>query len=172
MWPERGLEVNEIVCHALQASTTHCVIFKTIAARRYWLFTLSCKQKIFISSIQCSLFRAFCWEVISTTCASCFIRGSKHLETIKTLGLRPRVLISFSVFGTSDEILTLVVDILRKISPRIICKPIEYGVYEFIAGRKSSRLSCKVYIVLKTHLIVGSYFYVKGTRFWLFFLSF
>ena len=43
---------------------------------------------------------------------SCFIRGSKHLETIKALGLRPRAFISFLVFGTPDETLALVFDIL------------------------------------------------------------
>ena len=37
------------------------------------------------------------WEAISKTRASCFIRGSKHLETIKALGLRPRAFICFSV---------------------------------------------------------------------------
>ena len=41
-----------------------------------------------------------------------FIRDSKHLETIKALGLRPRAFISFSVFGTLDEKLTLVFDLL------------------------------------------------------------
>ena len=44
----------------------------------------------------------------------CLIRGSKHLETIKALGLRPRAFISFSVFGTPDEILAPVFDILRQ----------------------------------------------------------
>ena len=52
------------------------------------------------------------WEAISKTRASCFIRGSNHLETIKTLGLRPRAFICFSVFGTPDETLALVFDIL------------------------------------------------------------
>ena len=52
------------------------------------------------------------WEAISKTRASCFIRGSKHLETIKALGLRPRAFICFSVFGTPDETLALVFDIL------------------------------------------------------------
>ena len=42
---------------------------------------------------------------MSKTRASCFIRGSKHLETIKALGLRPRAFICFSVFGTPDETL-------------------------------------------------------------------
>ena len=50
---------------------------------------------------------------MSKTRASCFIRGSKHLEAIKTLGLRPRAFICFSVFGTPDETLALVFDILR-----------------------------------------------------------
>ena len=49
---------------------------------------------------------------MSKTRASCFIRGSKHLETIKAHGLRPRAFICFSVFGTPDETLALVFDIL------------------------------------------------------------
>ena len=55
------------------------------------------------------------------TRASCFIRGSKHLETIKALGLRPRAFICFSVFGTPDEILALVFDILLEIHSRFPC---------------------------------------------------
>ena len=51
---------------------------------------------------------------MSKTRASCFIRGFKHLETIKALGLRPRAFICFSVFGTPDETLFLVFDILLK----------------------------------------------------------
>ena len=50
---------------------------------------------------------------MSKTRASCFIRGSKHPETIKALGQRPRAFICFSVFGTPGEILVLVFDILR-----------------------------------------------------------
>ena len=50
---------------------------------------------------------------MSKTRASCFIRGSKHLETIKALGLLPRAFICFSVFGTPDETLALVFDILH-----------------------------------------------------------
>ena len=49
---------------------------------------------------------------MSKTRASCSIRGSKHLETIKALGLRPHDFICFSVFGTLDETLALVFDIL------------------------------------------------------------
>ena len=44
--------------------------------------------------------------------ASCFIRGSKHLETTKALRLRRRGFILFSVFGTPDLKLVLVFDIL------------------------------------------------------------
>ena len=44
--------------------------------------------------------------------ASFFIRGSKHLETIKALRLRRRAFIFFSVFGTPDEKLALVFDLL------------------------------------------------------------
>ena len=41
-----------------------------------------------------------------------FIRGSKHLETIKALRLWSRAFIRFSVFGTPDENLALVFDLL------------------------------------------------------------
>ena len=40
---------------------------------------------------------------MSKTRASCFIRGSRHLETIEALGLQPRAFICFSVSGTPDE---------------------------------------------------------------------
>ena len=46
------------------------------------------------------------------TRASCFIRGSKHLETIKALRLPRRAFICFSVFKTPDEKLALVFDLL------------------------------------------------------------
>ena len=45
--------------------------------------------------------------------ASCFIRGSKNLKTIKALSLRPLAIICFSVFGTCDETVALVFDILH-----------------------------------------------------------
>ena len=51
---------------------------------------------------------------MSKTRASCFIRGSKHLETIKARGRRPSAFICFSVFGTPDETLALVFDILNE----------------------------------------------------------
>ena len=38
---------------------------------------------------------------------------SKHLKTIKALGLRPRAFISFLVFGNPDETLALVFEILH-----------------------------------------------------------
>lgn len=57
----------------------------------------------------------FVGEVISKTRASCFIRGSKHLEKIKAQGLRHRAFICFAEFGTPDETLTLVFDILRSL---------------------------------------------------------
>ena len=52
---------------------------------------------------------------MSKTRAACFIRGSKHLETIKVLGLRRRAFICFLVFGTPYETLALVFDILHEI---------------------------------------------------------
>ena len=68
---------------------------------------------------------------MSKTRASCFIKGSKHLETVgrqffggavlhffpkqmQVLGLRPRAFICFSVFGTRHEALALVFDILNE----------------------------------------------------------
>ena len=58
---------------------------------------------------------------MSKTRASCFIRGSKHLETIKALGLRPRAFICFSVFGTPDETLALVFDMTSQSRLKIQC---------------------------------------------------
>ena len=52
---------------------------------------------------------------MSKTGASCFIRGSRHYETIKALGLRPRAFICFLVSGTPDETLALVFDILHEV---------------------------------------------------------
>ena len=51
---------------------------------------------------------------MSKTRASRFIRGSRHLETIKALGLQPRAFICFSVSGSPDKTLALVFDILRR----------------------------------------------------------
>ena len=44
---------------------------------------------------------------------SCFIRIFKHSKTTKTLGLRPRALISFLVFKNPDETLALSYEILH-----------------------------------------------------------
>ena len=46
--------------------------------------------------------------------ASCFVGGSRHLETITALGLQPRAFICFSVSEYPDESLALVFDILPK----------------------------------------------------------
>ena len=48
--------------------------------------------------------------------SSCFIGVSKHLATIKALGLRPRAFICFSVFGYPDETLALVLEIVLQSS--------------------------------------------------------
>ena len=62
----------------------------------------------------CIISYCFILEGMSKTRASCFITGSKHLQTIKkALDLRPRAFIFFSVFGTRDEALALVFDILH-----------------------------------------------------------
>ena len=64
------------------------------------------------------------FEIQAETCTSYlpFPQGIRYfcmpyLETIKALGLRPRAFICFSVFGTPDETLALVFDILLPILP-------------------------------------------------------
>ena len=47
------------------------------------------------------------------TRASCLIGVSKHLETIKALGLRPCDFICFLVFGYPDETVALVLEIVE-----------------------------------------------------------
>ena len=44
----------------------------------------------------------------------CFITGSKHVEAIKALRLRRHAFSCFSAFGTRDEALAVVFDILRQ----------------------------------------------------------
>ena len=55
-------------------------------------------------------------EAISKTRASCLTGVSRHLETIKALGLRPRAFICFSVSGNPGQTLALVFDLLLPIS--------------------------------------------------------
>ena len=102
--------------------TTNYVLITSFCSQKQTNF--ACQWSVdYLLSIMCD------WEVTSTTRASCFIRVSKRLETIKALGLRPRAFISFSVFGYLDETLALVVDILlstlryfaRKVWKRVIC---------------------------------------------------
>ena len=54
-------------------------------------------------------------EAISKTRASCLTGVSRHLETIKALGLRPRAFICFSVSGNPGQTLALVFDLLLQI---------------------------------------------------------
>ena len=54
------------------------------------------------------------------TCLKLGLRASSRVpnssnKQMKTLGLRPRAFICFLVFGTSDEALDLVLDILREL---------------------------------------------------------
>ena len=56
---------------------------------------------------------------MSKTRASCFIGVSKHLETIKALGLRPRAFICFSVFWYPDETFALVLEIVPTSQQRL-----------------------------------------------------
>ncbi len=60
------------------------------------------------------------WEAISKPRASFFIRGSKHLETIKARRRRRSAFISFSVFETPDENLALVFDLSLPSVPTIL----------------------------------------------------
>lgn len=53
-------------------------------------------------------------EVISKTRASCLTGVSRHLETIKALGLRPRAFIRFSMSGNPGQTLALVFDFLHE----------------------------------------------------------
>ena len=46
----------------------------------------------------------------------CLIGVSKHLETIKALGLRPRTFICFLVFEYPDQTLGLVLEIVHEVS--------------------------------------------------------
>ena len=69
----------------------------------------------YLPQISNYLFFTLVREASSKTRASFFIRGSKHLETIKVLRLRRRAFIRFSVFGTPDENLALVFDLLLEI---------------------------------------------------------
>ena len=82
--------------------------------RLAWAIYHSRRENIIFACFYCIVFLRRDWEVMSKTRASCFITGSKHLETIKALGLRPRAFICFSVFGTPDETLALVFDILNE----------------------------------------------------------
>ena len=83
-------------------------------------FLLFCLQKHVTAKFPIVSFEKNWWK----TGASCFMRGSKHLETIKALGLRPRAFITFSVFGTPDETLALVFDIVLKdyLSTGMLCE--------------------------------------------------
>ena len=65
------------------------------------LFTIPEGNTLILHALLHCIFRRV-WEVMSKTRASCFIKGSKHLETIKA-------------FGTPDEILALVFDILLQV---------------------------------------------------------
>ena len=97
----------------LLKSSTFWTTPKKIEYSFSFQFTFACliKQKIII-------FHSYLvkngWEVMSKTRASCFIRGSKHPETIKALRLGRSASICYSVFVAPDNTLTLVFDIWRK----------------------------------------------------------
>ena len=65
----------------------------------------------------------------------------KHLETIKALGLPPLAFISFSVFGTSDEILALVV-ILHETLHLMFDRLLKYLALEYCSVGKSAFKRC------------------------------
>ena len=71
----------------------------------------------FSSLIKYFQFYCFVWEYLSKKGGSCFITGSKHL--------RPRAFICISVFGTRNEALTLVFDILHHTQ---VCHTLFHGL--------------------------------------------
>ena len=137
--------------------------FQNTSKDLHELFTIPAGNTLFSHALlHCIFWRD--WEVMSKTRASCFIRGSKHLETIKALGLRPRAFISSSVFGTPDETLALVFDILLQtpqtfrefaliftiLDPDSICyyTKITKAMYIF----RNSRRKLWAYLIQKTPL--------------------
>ena len=88
-------------------------------------------------------------------------RLRSYLETIKALGLRPRAFICFSVFGTPDETLALVFDILLQTVPcktatvHSHCYITYYSVFPFVTSCLSGYhvLSCQFseFMVLFAH---------------------
>ena len=71
----------------------------------------------FSSLIKYFQFYCFVWEYLSKKGGSSFITGSKHL--------RPRAFICISVFGTRNEALTLVFDILHHTQ---VCHTLFHGL--------------------------------------------
>ena len=60
---------------------------------------------------------------------SCFITGSKHIETIKALYLQRHAFGCFSAVGTRDEALAVVFDILRQrrfVNKQVQCCSVRY----------------------------------------------
>ena len=90
------------------------VLLRKMARLRRCITVLSFGEYNSKKKYHCIFFYCFVWEVISKTRASSLIRGSEHLETIKARGRRPSAFIYFSVFGTPDETLVLVFDILHE----------------------------------------------------------
>ena len=89
-----------------------CIYWTCVFHRRINYCSFILGRTITKKMYHCISFYCIVSEITSKTRASGFIRGSKHLERIKALGLRPRAFICFSVFGTPDETLALVFDIL------------------------------------------------------------
>ena len=88
--PRSWLETNE-----------SCI--QTCSFRKGEIFNTA-KFLIFLFAKTCHCIISYCFilEAVSKKLALCFIKGTKHLETIKALGLGSHAFITFSVFGTHD----------------------------------------------------------------------
>ena len=92
---------------------------------------------------------------MSKTRASCFIRGSRDLETIKALALRPRAFICFSVSGTPGEKLALVLDILHlTLSHWFSCDVTAATVPKPFSNRRLKLYKLGIYIIKSSHNVI------------------
>ena len=110
-------------------------------------------------------------EAISKTRASCLTGVSRHLETIKALGLRPRAFICFSVSGYPGQTLALVFDLLHLYLLPFWCNmgtPSKYpqrwmygALYRFVISVGVKVLVISYSSVLRVDTKVSSWSYVK-----------
>ena len=107
-------------------------VFQNTCRDLHELFTIPTGNTLILHNLLHCIFRRD-WKVMSKTRASCFIRDSKHVEAIKAPGLRSHAFIYFSVFGTPDETLALVLDMLLQ------------GHFTYISGCVFLKITSKVY---------------------------